>query len=128
MRKVFALVTGSLLFLCVVKFQAEEDQAYKQLMKDVGATFGSLGKDIQAKNGDSAAEDAQKLAGLFQQVEAFWVKSKTEDAIAFAQAGEKASAQAAESAKANNLEQASAAVSDIGKTCKGCHGAHKPKK
>jgi len=57
MRRVFALITGSLLCLCVVKSQAEEDQAYKRLMKD-----------------------------------------------------------------------ASAAVSDIGKTCKGCHGAHKPKK
>jgi len=128
MRRAFALITGSLLFLCVVKSQAEEDQAYKQLMKDVGATFGSLGKDIQAKKSDSAAEDAQKLAGLFKQVEAFWAKSKTEDAIAFAQAGEKASSQAAESAKANNLDQASAAVNDIGKTCKGCHGAYKPKK
>ena len=93
-----------------------------------GLLFASLGKNMQAKNGEAAAEDAKKLAGLFKEVEAFWAKSNTADAIAFAQAAQKASSEAAASAKANNFEQASAAVGGIGKNCKGCHDAHKPKK
>lgn len=128
MRKALALIGGCLLLTYVTGLRAEEDPAYKQLMKNVGATFASLGKNMQAKNGEAAAEDAKKLAGLFKEVEAFWAKSNTADAIAFAQAAQKASSEAAASAKANNFEQASAAVGGIGKNCKGCHDAHKPKK
>jgi hypothetical protein len=75
-----------------------------KLMKNVGATFGSLGKNVQAKNGEAAVEEAKKLAGLLKEVEAFWTKSNTADAIAFAQAAQKASSEAAASAKVSNFE------------------------
>ena len=75
MRKALALIGGCLLLTFVTGLQAEEDQAYKQIMKNVGATFGSLGKNVQAKNGEAAAEDAKKLAGLFKEVEAFWARA-----------------------------------------------------
>jgi cytochrome c556 len=128
MRKALALIGGCVLFTFVTGLHAEEDEAYKQLMKGVGATFSSLGKNVQAKKAEAAAEDGEKLAGLFKQVEDFWVKSNTADAIAFAQAAQKASSEAAASAKANVFDEASAAVGSVGKNCKGCHDAHKPKK
>jgi len=128
MRKTIPLLGGCFFLVFVLGLCAEEDQAYEQLMKDVGATFGSLGKNVQAKKSDEAAADGKKLTGLFKEVETFWAKSKTADAIAFAQAAQKSSSEAAESAKANNFEQASTAVGSIGRNCKGCHDAHKPKK
>ena len=84
-------------------------------MKEIGAAFGSLRKNLEAKKGPESAADAQKLAALFKNVEGFWKGRKAKDAIDFAKGARKASSDGAKAAKANNFEQASAAVGSLGK-------------
>jgi hypothetical protein len=108
--------------------QAEEDPAYKQLMKNVGATFGSLGKNVQAKNGEAAAEDAKKLAGLFKEVEAFWTKSNTADAIALRSSSPEGIFGGCGKCKGEQLRAGFSRSGQHCQSCKGCHDAHKPKR
>jgi len=105
---------------------AQDEKDYSTWMKTVAATNGTLRKNIEAKMGDAAAADADKLAGVFKQVTAFWQKrGGADDAVAAAQKAEAAASKISTDAKAGNWTEASAGVTTLGATCGGCHMAHR---
>src|SRR5881296_2138629 len=81
---------------------AEQQRPYNQIMKDVGATFASLRKNLDANGAAAAAEDAAKLEGLFTETEAFWAPFDTKDAVNFAKRARDAAAAAGAAAKGND--------------------------
>jgi len=105
---------------------AQDEKDYSTWMKTVAATNGTLRKNIEAKMGDAAAADADKLAGIFKQVTAFWEKrGGADDAVAAAKKAATAAADISTAAKAGNWDQASGGVMTLGSTCGGCHMAHR---
>jgi cytochrome c556 len=98
---------------------------YDQVMKDIGATFASLKKNLDANTAAAAAEDAGKLEGFFKETEAFWTTFQTRDAIGFAKGAQEAAAAVGAAAKGNDIKAAQASYARIGRSCAGCHLAHR---
>lgn len=119
---VFGLVIATLATISL----AQTDQEFQSWMKSTGATVGSMKKNIEAKAGDPAAADADKLADIFKQVGEFWQKrGGADDAVAAAQKAATAASAISTAAKAGNMDQASAEMRNLNSTCGGCHMAHR---
>ena len=124
MRKVYVLASiGTLLLAGFVLAQSDSD--YQGWMKMNGANMGSLGKNMQAKNGAGAAADAEKLQATLKQVEAYWRQKNVPDAVAFAQKGQTAAAAVAKAASAGDMDTAAAELKMLQGNCGGCHMAHR---
>ena len=104
---------------------AEQQRPYNQIMKDVGATFASLRKNLDANGAAAAAEDAAKLEGLFTETEAFWARLNTRDAVGFAKRARDAAAAVGTAAKGNDTKAAQASYTAIQKSCANCHFSHR---
>jgi hypothetical protein len=104
---------------------AQDEKDYQTWMKTVQATNGTLRKNIEAKMGDAAAADADKLSGVFKQVAAFWEMKGGADAVSAAQKAALTSDQISMAAKSGNWTEASAGLTTLGGTCGGCHMAHR---
>src|SRR2546427_8993133 len=104
---------------------AQQHRPYDQIMKDVGATFASLRKNLDANSAAVAADDAAKLEGLFTETEAFWTPLDTKDAINFAKRARGGAAAVAASAKGNDIKAAQASYAVIQKSCANCHFTHR---
>jgi cytochrome c556 len=94
-------------------------------MKETNAAAQSLRKNVEAKNYDAIAKDADTLKGLFSSTEEFWTKRNTEDAVAAAKAGVKAATDLETAAKAKNEAGVADAAKAVNGTCKTCHDAHR---
>ena len=104
---------------------AQQPRPYNQIMKDVGTTFASLKKNLDANSGASAAEDAAKLEGLFTETEAFWAPLDTKDAVNFAKRAREAAGAVGAAAKGSDIKAAQASYSAIQKSCANCHFSHR---
>lgn len=124
MKKIFLVaVLGATFALCAI---AQSDAEYQDWMKTNAATVGNLNKSIAAKDGAAATADAQKLEGIFKEVQAFWEKrGGAEDAVSFSMKAQTAAANIAKAASAGNFEQAAADVKSLQANCGGCHMAHR---
>ncbi len=96
-------------------------------MKTIGATSGSLRKNLAAKNGEAAATDAKKLQSTFGQVRGFWSQKSAEDATKFAAEAQDGFGTVAQEASSGKFEEASASLKKVSAACGGCHSAHREK-
>ena len=122
--RTFLLVVG-LTALVATLALAQGESDYQGWMKTNASTMASLQKNITAKDGGLVASDAQKLEGIFKQVEAFWQGRNTADAVNFAKQAQAAAAAISRTAAAGNLDQAGTEVKNLQGTCGGCHMAHR---
>jgi hypothetical protein len=129
MRKIFVLTVVSALLTVAALAQPDRPDPrageYKAWMQSVQPAMRSLNANINAKAGDMAAADADKLDATFKQVEDFWGQRNVQDAVAFTQTARKALAAIAKDAKAGNTDAALAGVKTLQSTCGGCHTAHR---
>jgi len=106
---------------------SQSDADYRTWMKSIGATCGSLKKNLDAKNGEAAAAEARKLHLAFADVHDFFQKKHSEDAIRFATGAsegfDKVAAQVAE----GKFDEASATFKTTTANCGGCHSVHREK-
>jgi cytochrome c556 len=100
---------------------------YQTWMKSVGATVGSLRKNLEAKNSDASADDAKKLQEIFRHVHDYWSAKSVDDATKFAEAAGSGFGQVAEQAGAGKFDEASATLKTTSASCGGCHSAHRDK-
>ena len=121
-----ACVFGLVIATLTVVGLAQTEQDYQTWMKSTASTVGSLKKNVEAKMGDPAAADADKLAGIFKQVGEFWQKrGGADDAVGLAQKAATAASAISAAAKAGNMDQASAELRNLNSTCGGCHMLHR---
>ena len=104
---------------------AQVDSDYQGWMKSNGAAMGSLNKNLMAKDAAAVAADAQKLEANLKQVEDYWQKRGTADAVDLAKRGQMAAATVAKDASAGNLDQAATDLKTLQGACGGCHMAHR---
>jgi cytochrome c556 len=122
--------TAVLIIACLcltVTAWGEGEEQFQQWMQTAGATVGSLQKNLQAKNGDGAAADAQKLKGIFADVHDFFHKKNVDDAMKFAKGECDGFDKVAQQARAGKFDEASATLKATTANCGGCHGAHRVK-
>jgi cytochrome c556 len=120
--KRFLPVVMLLVALMTVATRAQDDADYTNWMKQVNDANGSLRKELKAKAGDDAADDASKLAG---QVGQFWQKRNADDAAKFAVDAESGFKQVAGFASTGKFDEASAVLKSTQADCSGCHKAHR---
>src|SRR5262245_17739859 len=96
---------------------AQQHRPYKEIMKDVGATWASLKKNLDANSGAAAAQDAAKLGGLFTETEAFWTPLETKDAMNYAKNARTGLATIGAAAKANDTKTALTMYATVQKNC-----------
>ena len=126
MNRLFFLITIAVVGTVVVATAfAQQHRPYNQIMKDVGSTFASLKKNLDANSAAAAAADAAKLEGLFTETEAFWARLNTRDAVGFAKSAREASAAVGAAAKNNDIKAAQASVATVQKFCGLCHFSHR---
>ena len=125
MNRRFVLIVILVAGLFGASMAFAQKRPYDQVMKDVGATFASLKKNLDANAAAGAVEDAAKLEGLFKDTEAFWTPFKTKDALDAAKGAQQAAAAVGAAAKDNNVQKAQAAYAGVGKYCNGCHSSHR---
>lgn len=104
-----------------------DELEHQTWMKTTSATAGILKKSVEAKQGLETAGNAQKLADVFEQVQVYWAKSNTGDAVSLAKTAHDASLELAASANAGNWAQAATALKAINGTCTACHSVHREK-
>ena len=104
-----------------------QDAEYQAWMKSVGATAGSLRKNLEAKNGDGASADAKKLADVFSQVHDYWHKKGVDDATATAKDASANFKAVGELASAGKFDDAGAELKKAMSSCGGCHSKHREK-
>ena len=102
-----------------------QQRLHDQIMKEIGPTFGSVRRNLEANNTAQVVEDAAKLEGLFSETEAWWARLNTGDAVRYSRFARDAAAAMGRAASANDIDAARLAVPDIQKTCTACHFTHR---
>ena len=121
------LLIGSCVMAFGITMAAQDDADYQGWMKSVGATVGSLRKNLEAKNGDAASADAKKLQEIFGHVHDYWLKKNVDDATKFASGAGEGFGTLADQAAAGKFDDASATLKTTSANCGGCHTAHREK-
>lgn len=109
-----------------VSLVAQDDAAFQKNMKAVDAHAKAL-RGMSARTGAEAAENAEKLAGLYGEMKGFWAKRNAADAVQSSEDGRMAATQLASAAKAGDAEKAETSFKALSGTCRGCHMAHREK-
>ena len=113
--------------LVAVAAWSQSDADFQKWMKSIGATCGSLKKNLDARSGEAAAADAHKLHTAFQEVHSFFQKKNSEDAVKFAMGASDGFDKIAAQASAGKFDEASATFKETTANCGGCHSAHREK-
>ena len=104
---------------------SEED--YDKTMKAVGATAGSMRKNLQAMAADAVAADAKKMVDLQKANLAFWTARKAQDATEWAQAALNQAQAVEKAATAKNMDAAAEPMKMLMGTCTQCHDKYRDK-
>lgn len=127
MRKRTAITLLCLAAGLVTVANADDQSDFVAWMKTTGAAMGKMKKGIDAKEFDGVAKQAGELGGIFKNVEAYFAKTHTEDAVKSAQGAAAASEKLMAAAKAGDADAAAAGLKGVQATCGGCHSAHREK-
>lgn len=131
MRRMFVAVTGVALGLVLMTpttivraEQAQDVAVLDKTMKTVGPAFAAARKAIGGGVMADAKASAEAMSKAFVETEAFFKSHSKAEGEEWAQAAKKASDAIASAADA---EAASAAVTELGKTCATCHAKYRDK-
>ena len=121
--------------------QKKAEQDYEAIMKEVGATYSSMRKNLDSGEVTGAAKEPQRLAELFGEAEKFWAQYNRQDAVKWSQTARTYATEIAENLTAAEgflrmdprvqspiqarLRRARTAATNMGATCKQCHGTYR---
>jgi cytochrome c556 len=130
---VFA-VCATVLTGFIVQASEKPGDAYQQAMKGLGAANAKLRADLTSLEKDGAYPDYNpfdadiaNLRASFTVALEFWQAKKVEDAVAKVQAVLKYVDELEAARKDKNYDALMTAAAEIGKSCAGCHAAHREK-
>jgi soluble cytochrome b562 len=121
-----SIIAVSIFTVCGLVF-AQDAGEFQTWMKTAGATSGSLRRNLEAKNGDAAAADAQKLSETFSHVHDYFAEKKVDQAMKFAMDAQSGFEETGKLAAAGKFEEASASLKKAQATCGECHTAYREK-
>ncbi|HJO37528.1 MAG: cytochrome c [Vicinamibacterales bacterium] len=98
---------------------------FDALMKELRLTLGDVEQHIDSRYWPETADDGDRLAAMFEQVQAFWDARDVEEAAKLAAAGITASGALSLAASRNELDGTREALSEIRGTCGPCHQSYR---
>lgn len=106
--------------------QAQEVEMDSDLMLNIEDLNKSLSSNIALQRVAASKSDANDLKGLFDIVEAHFIKKgNAENAVELSTKSKKLTSDILNSIDANNFESASNASTELSRTCKSCHAFYK---
>lgn len=108
--------------ICAAVVCAQDDSKYAEWMKATPQEVGAIKNAIAAKDDATVKAEADKLAGIYEQVASFWKEKGKEDAAKLADATRDA---AKAVAAANGAEAQTAALQQVQQTCRPCHSVYR---
>lgn len=103
------------------------DEDLDKMMKEVGGTVGALRKAIDGQNAELAKSNAEKMAKLFGEVNAFWQSRNVTDASETATTAMKHAKTLEEDIDAKNFGKAAEDMKALQSACATCHGKYRDK-
>lgn len=120
------LLAISLTVVPAAQAPANEEE-FDKLMKSVGATVGSLRKNMEGQMGSAVSADAKKIAELQKNNAAFWTARQATDAVEWATAAMNHAAEIDKAAAANNMASAAEHMKLMMGSCQQCHAKYREK-
>jgi hypothetical protein len=122
MRK--AIILLGLFGFCAALLSAQDqDEAkYSEWMKATQQGVVAAKGAITANDDAKVKSEADKLAGIYEQVAGFWKEKGKEDAVKYANATHDA---AKALSSANGAEAQTAALTQVTQTCHSCHTVYR---
>lgn len=108
--------------LFAAPFLAQTEEELDALMKDVGKANGRVKKSTDMT---ATAKDAELMAKLLKDSQAFWTKHGKTDAVDWSKQGVEGANELAKAAAAGNAEGVAAATKVLGASCQGCHKVYR---
>ncbi len=125
-RAIIAVLFVSILIPIAARAQNENtSDDYKAWMKQVDQSNGKLRKDLKAKQGDAATDDATKIVSTLAQMEDFWQKRNAADAVKFSSDAAAGFKRVSDLASAGKFDEAAAELKSTQANCADCHKAHR---
>lgn len=103
---------------------AQSKAEFQGWMQTIRATGRSLNTNLEAKSGDAAVADAEKLQEVFSKVLAFWARNNISDAMRLSMDAQSGFQEVAQLAAAGKFDEATEAVGKA-RNCGDCHRAHR---
>ncbi len=103
------------------------DEDYDKLMKSVGATVGSMRKNMEGQMADALAADAKKMAGLQKDNATFWASRKVQEAADWSTAAMNHATEVEKAVAAKNMASAGEHMKLLMGTCAQCHMKYRDK-
>lgn len=118
------------LFLFVVIFTYgivfAETAIDEDFMRTVEDTHKSLTGNVGVSNAKGSLADAKELAGMFEQIEAFYIKKgDAPDAVTISRQSIDLSNDIVKSVNSKDFETANLKATDLSRACKACHNFFK---
>jgi cytochrome c556 len=127
-KQLLAVFAGVIVASVVAVGQSDEigsEEDYDAAMKEVRTTFGALNSAMDARDGDSVLSGTAKLAGLFEQVEAFWASRDVPAAAAIATEAAEAANAIRAALKAQAFQEIAPTRDALAATCQTCHNEYR---
>jgi cytochrome c556 len=105
----------------------KSDEEYDKLMKAVGATVGSMRKNMEGQMADAVVADAKKIAALQKDSAAFWTAGKVTEAAEWSTAAANHAGEVQKAVVAKNLAGAAEHMKMLIGTCAQCHAKYRDK-
>ena len=101
------------------------EEAFDQVMKQVGAANRALRTALEGSDAKAAQENALLLQQGFKQSAAFWRTRRVAEAAGWSQDGLKLAESIHRAASAGQWEEVKTTVGTLGQVCQTCHTAHR---
>ena len=102
-----------------------EEEALDKVMKQVSPSFTSLRQSLDSSTTNTALEKAKELKGYFGDVQTFFTKRGTTDAVGWAGDAQKLIDTIGMAATAGKWDDAKTAATTLNGLCGQCHTAHR---
>jgi hypothetical protein len=111
--------------LALATAAASQSRPYNVVMKEAGAAAGALRMSVESGDLAAVAAQARTLDRLFTEVETFWAKFRTKDALDAAKGVKDVAAAVGAAAAAGDRAKATAAAAGLAAQCMSCHNSHR---
>jgi cytochrome c556 len=131
MKRSLLLVVGGLVVASVSAVAQSgaiaSEAAYVAAMKEIGATYGAVQSELEARNGEAVLAGTAKLTDLFGQVQAFWTANGVDKAADLATQAAEAATAITTAINTQAFQEIAAASAALGGACQACHTEYREK-
>jgi cytochrome c556 len=131
MKRILLLVVGGVVVASVSAVAQSgaiaSEAAFTAAMKEIGATYGSVQSELEARNGEAVLAGTAKLTDLFGQVQAFWAANGVDKAAGIATQAAEAATAITTAINTQAFQEIATATDALSGACQACHTEYREK-